>query len=161
MTVVYTLKVVFVSWMVGHASTLVLQKVFSINTRLQFDFVATEKMNALLGVGICKRVLAGSFLQYFNRSLRIRCRKPGLRELVEVREAMTYAETVHLIAFVCVLGIAVMNIIRDEHHGMTATICAVNIVVNLYPVLVQQMNRRRIDRVIRTMTVNENRYDVG
>ncbi|MAG93848.1 MAG: hypothetical protein CMJ48_08885 [Planctomycetaceae bacterium] len=151
MTIVYTLKVIFVSWMIGHAPALVLQRVLPINTRWQVNLVANAKLNTLLGVGVCKRVLARSFIQYFNRRLRIPCRRPELSELVKVRDAMTYAEIVHVVGFAYVVGIAVMNVINEEHQGMTTPICAVNVVANLYPALVQQMNKRRIDRAIRAL----------
>ena len=92
-----------------------------------------------------------SFIKYFNRRLQISVKKPSLNELIELREAMTYAEIVHLICFTYVIVRVLLNIINNEHQSMIAPIFAVNIFVNLYPVLVQQMNKRRIDSLIKLL----------
>ena len=140
MAIVYTLKVIFISWIIGHASTLLLRKVISIDKLLQLNVVRNEKLNKLIGVGICRWVLVNSFIKYFTPRLQISVKKPSLNELIELREAMTYAETVHLIGFAYVIGRVLMDISNDEHQSMIAPLIAVNILANLYPALVQQMN---------------------
>lgn len=130
----------------------------SINKLLQVDFIGNEKLNKLIGVGVCKWILVNSFIKYFNRRLQISVKKPNLNELIELRGAMTYAETVHLIGFAYVIGRVLMNINSDEHQSMIAPLFAVNILVNLYPALVQQMNKRRIDYLIKSLSNRKDRY---
>ena len=51
-----------------------------------------------------------------------------------------------------------MNIINDEHQSMIAPLFAVNILVNLYPALVQQMNKRRIGCLIKSLSNRKDRH---
>jgi hypothetical protein len=157
MAIMYTVKVIFISWMIGHASTLLLRRVTAIDKLLQIKFIGSEKLNKLVGVGICKWVLTNSFIKYFNRRLQISVEKPNLNTLIELREAMSYAEAVHLIGFAYVLGVVLMNIINDQRLSMIAPLFAVNIVANFYPVLVQQMNKRRLGCLIKTLSSREDR----
>ena len=84
--------------------------------------------------------------------------KPSVRQLTELRESMTYAETVHLIGFAYLIGRVLMDIITKQDQSMIMPLFAVNVVVNLYPALVQQMNKRRVKCFIRLL---ENKCDVG
>jgi len=126
--------------------------VIPLNKWLQLNFIKNEKLNKLIGVGLCKWVLANSFIKYFNRRLQILVSKPGLNELIELREAMTYAETVHLIGFAYVVGRVLLNIITQVHQNMIAPLFVANILVNLYPVLVQQLNKRRVNYLIKSLS---------
>ena len=74
--------------------------------------------------------------------------KPSVKQLTELRESMTYAETVHLIAFAYLIGRVLLDIINKKHQSMIVPLFAVNVVVNLYPALVQQMNKRRVNCLI-------------
>lgn len=158
MAVVYLLKQIFISWMVGHASTLLLGRVLPIDALLKLNFVGNEKLNELIGVGRYKRFLVNSFIRQFNRRLRLSVMKPSVSQLTELRESMTYAETVHLIGFAYVIGRVLMDIITKQDQSMIMPLFAVNVVVNLYPALVQQMNKRRVNCLIRLL---ENKCDVG
>ena len=158
MAAVYLLKQIFISWMVGHASTLLLRRVIPIDALLKVSFVGNEKLNKLIGVGSCKRVLANSFIRHFNRRLRLSVMKPNVSQLAELRESMTYAETVHLIGFAYVIGKVLMDIVTKQHQSMIIPLVVLNVVVNLYPALVQQMNKRRVNCLISSL---RKKYDVG
>jgi hypothetical protein len=61
---------------------------------------------------------------------------------------MTKAEVNHLIGFALVtLAAIVMGIAEGPVFGMAMMVG--NVLLNLYPSLLQQENKRRIDRVIR------------
>ena len=77
--------------------------------------------------------------------------KPNMNNLIELREGMIYAEVVHLIGFAYVIVRIVVNIINDEHHSMIVPLFTMNIIMNFYPVLVQQLNKRRIDRLLKAL----------
>lgn len=64
---------------------------------------------------------------------------------------MTYAEIVHLIGFAYVMLRVLVNLINGDHHSMIAPLIAVNIILNFYPTLLQQMNKRRIDRILTSL----------
>lgn len=134
--------------MIGHAGTLILKSVISLNKLPKHTFIRSEKLNRLLGVGVCRWILANSFIKYFNPRLRISMNKPNLNELIELSKAMSYAEAVHLIGFIFVIVAVLMNIINAEPQAMIWPLLVVNILVNLYPALVQQLNKRRIDKLI-------------
>ncbi|MDP6557600.1 MAG: hypothetical protein QGG71_23245 [Pirellulaceae bacterium] len=148
MIIAYILKVIVISWMAGHALTLILKRVISLNKLLQLNFIGNEKVNKLIGVGVLKWVLVNSFIKYFNRRLQISDKKPNLTKLIELREEMAYAETVHLIGFAYVMVRVFVNITNDETYSMNAALFAVNMIGNFYPVLLQQLNKRRIDRLL-------------
>jgi hypothetical protein len=161
MAIVYNLKVMFISWVIGHASTLLLNRMISNNKLLKLNFVRSEKVNKLIGVGIYKWVLTNSFVRYFNPRLQITVKKPNLSELLEIRAAMTYAETVHLIGFSYIIARIIMNIINKEHQMMIVPLIAVNITVNFYPVLVQQLNKRRIERLIMVLEKRSGNMEIS
>jgi hypothetical protein len=122
--------------------------VIPLNRLWPFDLLSNEKVNRLIGVGALKWVLVNSFIRQFNRRLQLSEKKPDSERLIGLREAMTYAEVVHLIGFAYVLVRVLVNVLNDEHLFMIAPLFALNIVVNLYPVLLQQSNKRRVDRVL-------------
>ena len=71
---------------------------------------------------------------------------------------MTYAETVHLIGFAYVIGKVLMDIITEQNQSMMMPLLFVNVVVNLYPALVQQMNKRRVNCLIKSLV---KKCDIG
>ena len=152
MAVAYVLREIFISWMVGHASTLLLGRMISIDAILNLNCIRNERLNKLIGVGVCKRALVSSFIKHFNRRLRLSGAKPSVNQLTELRESMTYAETVHLIGFAYVIGRVLLSIINEENQSMIVPLFAMNVLVNLYPALVQQINKRRVDRLIKSLS---------
>ncbi len=67
--------------------------------------------------------------------------------MTEIRKEMTIAEISHLIGFIFVTVIALYKSI-SYNYLFGLTIMIVNILMNLYPSLLQQENKRRIDRLI-------------
>ena len=147
MIIVYILKVIVISWMIGHASAIVLRGTNLLGKLWQFNFVKNEKTNELIGVGVLKWVLVNSFIKYFNRQLHISDKKPSLNQLSRLREEMTYAEVVHLVGFVYVTVRVILNIGNSELAGATTPLLVANMITNFYPALLQQLNKRRLDRL--------------
>jgi len=148
MVIAYIAKVIFTSWVIGHAATLLLKGIIPLSKLSTLNFIGNEKLNKLIGMGLFKWVLVHSFIKYFNRRLQMANRKPNLKELIALKESMFYVETVHLIGFGYVIARVLIHLINDEYHRLILPLLAVNILVNLYPVLLQQVNKRRLDRVI-------------
>ncbi|MGO3707803.1 MAG: hypothetical protein ACTJGA_08185, partial [Mesonia hippocampi] len=81
---------------------------------------------------------------FFNQKIKLKNKKT---ELTEIRKEMTIAEISHLIGFVFVTFFAVYkSITHDFLFGLIIMIA--NILMNLYPSLLQQENKRRIDKLI-------------
>ncbi|WP_419190091.1 hypothetical protein [Stieleria marina] len=86
---------------------------------------------------------------------RLNC-NPGLKRvkngqietLVETRKALTIAEFGHWIGFVVMLAAIGASIVAGVPSSVLASHFVVNVLGNAYLSLVQQYNRRRVDRLI-------------
>lgn len=103
----------------------------------------TENKN--IGIEYFKWIVKNSFFKFFNPKIKVDNKKT---DLTEIRKEMTIAEISHLIAFIFVTVIALyMSILHNYLFGLTIMI--VNVLMNLYPSLLQQENKRRIDKIIK------------
>jgi hypothetical protein len=133
-----------VSWMVGIIGMSWLGK-SPLYARLQhLDFAAGRDVNRYLGIPLFRWVVRDTPFRYFNLSVRL---QGGRGDLRRTRDAMTYAEVSHLIGF---LFVAMVAIYMGFAAGwMSAALMMLpNIMLNLYPTLLQQENKRRIDRLL-------------
>lgn len=89
----------------------------------------------------CKKHL----FQIFNQKIKLENQKI---DLTEIRREMTIAEISHLIGFVFVTFFASYKSIT-ENYSFGQVIMIVNVLMNLYPSLLQQKNKRRIDKLIK------------
>jgi len=111
------------------------------------NFIKSETLNKRIGIGIFKWIVKNSFFKYFNQKLKLKNKVKG-RDLNELRKEMTFAEIGHLVGFVVVFIFTIMKFLNGNYvFGLV--ILAVNIVLNLYPSLLQQENKRRIDKLIK------------
>ena len=111
------------------------------------NFVKSDRTNRYLGVLLFRKIIVNSFWKYLNQSLKVSDR-PDNRKLIALRNEMTYAEVSHLIAFICVLIAAVIFEANRLYKGAFIPILVSNVIFHLYPPLLQQYNKRRIDRII-------------
>lgn len=118
------------------------------------NFIQSEHLVKMLGLGLFKWIVKNTFFKYFNQKLTLK-NKIELSELSELRKEMTYSELSHLIgcAFVTVFA-AYKGITIDYVFGLTIMLC--NILLNLYPALLQQKNKRRINRLLSLVQSNRN-----
>ncbi|WP_416448324.1 hypothetical protein ACH3PA_18295 [Leeuwenhoekiella sp. A2] len=109
------------------------------------NFIENKKQNKNIGIEYFKWIVKNSFFKFFNPKIKVDNKKT---DLTEIRKEMTIAEISHLIAFIFVTVIALyMSISHNYLFGLTIMI--VNILMNLYPSLLQQENKRRIDKIIK------------
>ena len=107
-------------------------------------------MNKCLGVDIVKWVVKNTPFKYFNQKLKLR-NKIEIADLHVLRAEMTSSEIDHLIGFVFVMFFVLMKFYKTEWlFGLTILI--VNILMNLSPSLLQQQNKRRIDKLIKNFS---------
>ncbi|KGO87859.1 hypothetical protein Q765_05080 [Flavobacterium rivuli WB 3.3-2 = DSM 21788] len=111
------------------------------------NFIKSEAANRYLGVVLFKKVLVISFWKHLNPTLKIAGR-PDKAKLNALRNEMTTAEVGHLVALMCTF-IAVI-VMHQKHYYEDAIIPVLvcNIVFHVYPPLVQQYNKRRLDKII-------------
>jgi len=113
-----------------------------------FNFISSEKANRYLGVLYFRQILIRSFWRHLNPALKL-TERPDRQKLQSLRNEMTYAEISHLFAFLLVAGVAIASKVwHYREQGLWALIIS-NIVFHLYPALVQQYNKRRLDRIIK------------
>lgn len=111
------------------------------------NFIKSEAANRYLGVILFKKVLVKSFWKDLNPTLKIAGR-PDKAKLIALRSEMTTAEIGHLVALLCTFIAVIVMHERRYYEDAIIPILICNIIFHVYPPLVQQYNKRRLDKVI-------------
>jgi hypothetical protein len=111
------------------------------------NFLTNEKYNKIIGLELLTWVVKNTFFKFFNQSLKLD-NTAEISALKNLRNEMTIAEISHLIAFIFVLLFAFYKGV-SHNFVFGLVVIGINILMNLYPSLLQQKNKRRIDRLIR------------
>ena len=146
-----SISIIFLSFIIGMIIHAVLKKTEFYNKRLSnLDFVENEKLNKYIGVEIIKWIVKNTPFKYFNQTIKIKGKieKTGL---IKLREDMTSSEISHLIGFAFVLIVALVIFFKTKFFLGMVIILTVNILMNLYPSLLQQQNKRRIDKLLKKL----------
>lgn len=98
-----------------------------------------------LGIPVFRALVRRGPLAIFNRSLPAAWRTG---DLARIDHEIRAAEAGHGIAFGIVLGFAVLALIRGD-PARAAWLGALDVPLNLYPVLLQRTHRMRLERHIR------------
>ena len=141
---VFGMSVSVISWIVGMILNGILMKTEYYEKLSNLNFITNKKVNKLIGIKYFKWIVKNTFFKFFNQKIKVDNKKT---DLIEIRNEMTLSEISHLIGFVFVAIFAVyksftVNIV----FGSSMMIG--NILLNLYPSLLQQENKRRIDKLI-------------
>jgi hypothetical protein len=140
----FGVSIAFISWIVGMIFNSILMKTNYYEKLSNINFIRSKTLNKILGIEYFKWIVKNTFFKFFNQKLKLKNKKA---ELVDLRKEMTYAEISHLIGFVFVTFFAIFKTISVSYlFGLI--IMVVNILMNLYPSLLQQENKRRIDHLI-------------
>lgn len=157
--IIFSISVGFISWIVG-----MLVNAFLIKTKFYqknltcLNFIRSRKINRLIGIDLTRKIIKDSFIRFLNPLLKLNT-KSNLDDLIRLRELMTKSEIDHLIGFVFVSIFAIVKFLKlDFWFGLT--IMAANILMNLYPSLLQQLNKRRIDRLIGIIKKRDSSTDI-
>lgn len=143
----FSIAITFISFLVGMAVNSLLKKTkFYDNELSNLNFVKSEKLNQWLGVDLVKWMVKNTPFKYLNQKLKLNntIEKTDLHQL---RQEMTSSEIDHLIGFVFVTIFALLKVYKSEWL-FALTIMIVNILMNLHPSLLQQQNKRRIDKIL-------------
>lgn len=98
-----------------------------------------------MGIGVIKWIVKNTFFKFFNPKLKMKT-KIKQNELDVLRNEMTLAEINHLIAFATVVIFALVMVFKEKYL-LALIMMIVNMLMNLYPSLLQQENKRRLDQL--------------
>ena len=141
----FSISITFISWIIGLIVNFLLRETsFYKNKLSNLNFIKNEDTNKSIGLYIVKWTIKNTFFKFFNQKLKLNGRIT-VSELKILRNEMTKSEIDHLIAFVFVIPFAIFRIFNQQYLFATL-IMVVNTLMNLYPSLLQQQNKRRIDK---------------
>jgi Glycosyl-4,4'-diaponeurosporenoate acyltransferase len=140
----FGLSLSIVSWMVGIIGGALLLKTSYFERLSHLNFIRSKVLNRALGIQQFKWVVKNSFFRFLNQSIRVEGKRT---DLLSIRREMTLAEIGHLIGFLFVAAAALYQSFNVSLlFGLTMMIP--NTILNAYPSLLQQENKRRIDRLL-------------
>ncbi|MCF6347673.1 MAG: hypothetical protein L3J20_05150 [Flavobacteriaceae bacterium] len=147
----FGISISVISWIVGMILNNILVKTEYYKKLSNLNFITSKALNKNIGIEYFKWIVKKSFFKFFNQKIKLKNKKT---KLTEIRNEMTLAEISHLIGFIFVIFFAIYKSITLNHlFGLT--IMAVNILMNLYPSLLQQENKRRIDKLIKRQNITQ------
>lgn len=148
----FGISISFISWLVGMVLNSILMKTEYYQNIANLNFIKSKTLNKKIGIDYFKWIVKNSFFKFFNQKIQL---KNKTTELTEIRKEMTIAEISHLIGFLFVTFFAVYKSITHNYlFGLIIMIA--NILLNLYPSLLQQENKRRIDPLIKRQAKTAN-----
>ncbi|MBP4138064.1 glycosyl-4,4'-diaponeurosporenoate acyltransferase CrtO family protein [Flavobacterium geliluteum] len=147
----FSISIAIISWIVGMTINAILRKTAFYEKKLSnLNFIKSEKHNKIIGIGLFKWIVTNTFFKFFNQKLKLK-KKIEKTDLYKLRNEMTISEIDHLIGFLFVTIFALVKLFNSQFlFGWT--IMLVNIAMNLYPSLLQQENKRRIDQLLKRLS---------
>jgi hypothetical protein len=139
----FGISISFISWIVGMLLNGILIKTKYYKKLSNLNFIESKTLNKNIGIDYFKWIVKNTFFKFFNQKIKIKNKKV---DLTEIRNEMTLSEISHLIGFAFVTIFAIYkSFTLSLVFGLSMMIP--NILMNLYPSLLQQENKRRIDKL--------------
>lgn len=135
----------FISWIIGMIVNSILAKTKFYKKISNLNFISNKAFNKHIGLNYFKWIVKNTFFKFFNQKIKVEHKKTNL---TEIRNEMTLSEISHLIGFIFVTFFAIYTSVTKSYLVGLA-IMVVNILMNLYPSLLQQENKRRIYKLIK------------
>lgn len=133
-----------ISWVVGMILNSILMKTVYYDKLSNLNFIRSKDLYNKIGLKPFKWIVKNTFFKFFNQKIKVENQNDDLNE---IRKEMTFSEISHLIGFTFVTIFAFYKIFSvGLIFGLTMMIP--NSLMNLYPSLLQQQNKRRIDSLI-------------
>ena len=146
-----SISIVFTSMVIGAIINGMIEKKAVYNYFSNLQFIKEDFVYKIIGIKCIKWLVYKTFWEKFNPNIRSKS-KPRLDELISLKHEMTKAEVSHLIAFVIV--VLVSFVVLKYILKFMLILNFINIVFNLYPALLQQMNKKRVDSLIKMKKLN-------
>jgi hypothetical protein len=141
----FGLSLSIVSWMVGIIGNALLLKTSYYERLSHLNFIPSKALNKALGVERFKWIVKNTFFKFLNQGIRVDGKHT---DLSAIRHQMTLAEISHLIGFLFVASFALFQTFNlSLVFGLSMMVP--NAMLNGYPSLLQQENKRRIDQVLK------------
>jgi hypothetical protein len=134
-------------WMVGMIFNVLFQKTdFYARHLSNLNLLTSRRFNKAIGLDRFKWVFKNTPLKFYNGKIKLDG-SATLTDLIQLRAEMTTADVRHLIGFVFVV---IFASIKSAQFGLLfGLMCIVaSVFLNLYPCLLQQENKRRLDPLI-------------
>ena len=143
----FSFCITFCSFIIGMICTAMVKNTKLYTHKLSnLNFIKSDRLNNVLGVSFVRWMVRNTFFKFLNPTLKFN-RSSNILDLQNIRKLMTKAEIDHLFAFCFVLIIVLIVVLKGKYTlGFVLLIC--NILMNLCPSLLQQQNKRRIDKLI-------------
>jgi hypothetical protein len=142
---VFAVSITFISWMVGMIINAMIKNQLWYQHLITINLIESKRVYKWIGIDGFKWVVKNTPFKFFNPGLTVKGRVTDLEML---QQEMTFADVSHLIGFVFVIPFAVFKAIEVSlMSGLVIMI--VNVLMNLYPSLLQQQNKKRIDKFIK------------
>ena len=148
--ITFGISISFISWLIGMIFNQLLLKTSYYKELTNLNFIESKTINKWIGLREFQWIVKNIFFKFFNQKIKIDSRKA---DLTEIRMEMSIAEISHLIAFIFVMLVAVIQWLAVGFL-FAVVIMIFNVLLNLYPSLLQQENKRRIDQLIRRQREN-------
>lgn len=146
----FSISITIISWMVGIFFNFLLRKTKYYDKLSNLSLIKSKYLQNKIRLSWFKWVVRNTLFKYFNPKLKLKS-KADIYELNALREEMTFAELNHLVGFCFVLIFVFVKFLNGFYlFGFIMMI--VNILLNLYPSLLQQKNKSRIDKLIKRYT---------
>lgn len=147
-----TFGIIFTSWIIGMIIYWCIKNSnFHNQELLHLNFIKSDQINIIIGLGVFRWIVKNTIFKMFNPKLNLKLqRRIEVNDLQYLRKELTTSEISHLIAFIIVNIVALLiAIVYSVAFG--SILMLVNVVMNQYPCLLQQQNKRRIDKLLRIM----------
>lgn len=143
----FSISLTFLSWIIAMlTSPIMVKSKFHQEYLSNLNFIKSDVINKIIGIGIIKWIVINTFFKNFNPKLKLNG-EISFSNLNLLRKEMTKSEIDHLIGFAYIMIFVFIKIFSQEYlFGLVMLV--INILMNLYPSLLQQHNKRRIDRLI-------------
>lgn len=142
----FSVSITIISWIVGMIITSILARTAAYKNLSSLNFIPDASLNRAIGIDAFRWIVKNTFFRFFNPNLRIKGRIETA-QLLELRKEMTFSEISHFAGFGFVVVFALVKFINAEFL-FGSIMMLVNVLMNLYPSLLQQENKRRIDKFL-------------
>lgn len=139
-----SISIVFFSFMVGMMLNALIKKSKLYVKFSNFNFIKSDVVNQIIGIGVFKWMIKNTFIKFFNQKIKIN-KEMNVSDLKNIRDEMTKAEVEHLLGFGFVVLI-ILVLIFKQNFLFAGILFIANIIANLYPSLLQQWNKRILDK---------------
>lgn len=146
----YSISVMMISWIIGASINNLIKKKVLYKHLSFMHWIKSDTVNRVLGIYVLKFLVTHTWYRRFVPGPKA-SGKSSIPELLKMRQSMTDSEIGHLIGFIVILITVLVLWITGFQQKFIPFLLAMNVFLNLYPSLLQQFNKNRIDQIMMAM----------